>query len=77
MRTNNGIAQTKIFINNKINKSNMIKNIHQVKECPECGSKNIRYDEEKNQVICEDCGLIYEPMAPKVEKKFEKASKQK
>jgi transcription initiation factor TFIIIB Brf1 subunit/transcription initiation factor TFIIB len=55
----------------------MIKNIHQVKECPECGSKNIRYDEEKNQVICEDCGLIYEPMAPKVEKKFEKASKQK
>jgi transcription initiation factor TFIIIB Brf1 subunit/transcription initiation factor TFIIB len=55
----------------------MIKNIRQIKECPECGSKNLRYEEEKNQVICEDCGLIYEPLVPKEEKKFERAKKQK
>jgi transcription initiation factor TFIIIB Brf1 subunit/transcription initiation factor TFIIB len=55
----------------------MIKNMHQVKECPECGSRNIEYKEKTSQVICKDCGLIYEPLVPEQEKKFEKALKSK
>ena len=51
----------------------MVKDIKEVKECPDCGSKNLRYNEKRHQVICGDCGLIYEPLAPKLEKKFEKA----
>ena len=31
-----------------------------VKRCPECGSINLTYDEEKGEVICNDCGLIVE-----------------
>ena len=50
----------------------MIKDIHKIKTCPDCGSQNISYKEKKNQVICGDCGLIFEPLAPKAEKRFEK-----
>jgi len=31
-----------------------------VKECPECGSKNIYRDEEKGETICRTCGLVLE-----------------
>ena len=51
----------------------MIKNMRKIKECPDCASTNVIYDGKKQQVICKDCGLIYEPLAPKQEKKFEKA----
>lgn len=51
----------------------MIKNIHKIKECPDCAGRKLFYDDDKQQVICKDCGLIYEPLAPKQEKKFEKA----
>ena len=39
----------------------MIKDIHEIKECPDCASMNIIYGETRNQVICKDCGLIFEP----------------
>lgn len=52
----------------------MIKDIKDIKECPECGSSNINHIEKKLQVICKDCGLIYEPMDPKKEDKFEKVA---
>ena len=52
----------------------MIKDIKDVKECPECGSDNITHNEAKQQVICRTCGLIFEPMAPQQEEKFEKAA---
>jgi transcription initiation factor TFIIIB Brf1 subunit/transcription initiation factor TFIIB len=52
----------------------MIKSIKEIKECPECGSDNISYNEKKQQVVCKTCGLIFEPLAPDAEKKFEKAS---
>jgi len=51
----------------------MITKITHVKECLDCAGTNLRYDMEKQQVICRDCGLIYEPLAPRIEKKFEKA----
>jgi len=50
----------------------MVVNIQKIKECPDCGSESIQHKESINQVICKECGLIYEPMAPKVEKKFKK-----
>ncbi len=51
----------------------MIGNIHEVKECPDCASENIVYDNERDQVICRDCGLIYEPLTPADEERFELA----
>jgi transcription initiation factor TFIIIB Brf1 subunit/transcription initiation factor TFIIB len=52
----------------------MIKDIKEVKECPECGSDNIVHNENKQQVICRACGVIFEPMVPEREEKFEKAA---
>ena len=46
-------------------------------ECAECGSKNVYYNEEKQQIVCRKCGAIFEEMAPEREKKFEKAHDQK
>ncbi len=46
-------------------------------ECAECGSNNVRYNKEKQQIICGDCGVIFEELAPEEEKKFEKARDQK
>lgn len=53
---------------------NMIKDIHEVKECPECASINIIHNDKKQQILCRDCGMIYEPMAPEREEKFEKVA---
>ena len=52
----------------------MIKDIHDVEECPECASVNITHNDKKQQVTCRDCGMIFEPMAPEREEKFEKAA---
>ena len=30
------------------------------KRCPECNSANLTYDEERGEVICNDCGLLIE-----------------
>lgn len=31
-----------------------------VKRCPECGSVSLTYDDQKGEVICNECGLIVE-----------------
>lgn len=31
-----------------------------VKKCPECGSTDLIYDEQKGEIICSDCGLVVE-----------------
>lgn len=31
-----------------------------IKRCPECGSVNLTYDDQKGEIICNDCGLIVE-----------------
>ena len=49
--------------------------ITKIKECPDCGSSNITKNKEKQQVICKDCGLIYEPFTEIVG--VEKAAKEK
>jgi len=32
----------------------------QIKKCPDCGSNSIYYDDQKGEVICNDCGLVLE-----------------
>ncbi len=43
-----------------------------IQECPDCASTNIRCSEARDQVICRDCGLIFEPLEPSTEAAFEK-----
>jgi len=31
-----------------------------VRRCPECGSVSLTYDDQKGEIICNDCGLIVE-----------------
>jgi len=31
-----------------------------IKRCPECGSINLIYDEQRGEIICNDCGLVIE-----------------
>jgi transcription initiation factor TFIIB len=33
---------------------------HYVKKCPECGSINLFYNNDKGEIICKDCGLVVE-----------------
>ena len=48
--------------------------LSKVKQCPECGSNNIIYKKEEDEIICKDCGMIFSELTPEQEKKFEKAS---
>jgi transcription initiation factor TFIIB len=34
--------------------------MHTTKKCPECGSASLVYDEQRGEVICNDCGLVIE-----------------
>ena len=45
-------------------------------ECPECGSNNVLYNKKRQQIVCKDCGDIFEELTPDEEKKFEKAHEQ-
>jgi len=31
-----------------------------IKKCPECGGINLVFDEQKGEIICQDCGLVIE-----------------
>jgi len=43
---------------------NQIKDAAETKECPDCASLNIVYNEQREQLVCKDCGLIFEQMIP-------------
>ena len=30
-----------------------------IKSCKDCGSMNVVYDADKDELICKDCGLIH------------------
>ncbi len=51
----------------------MIHDIREIKECPDCASSNIVHNIEREQVVCRECGLIYEPLTPAEENVFEQA----
>lgn len=50
----------------------MIEDIHEIKNCPNCQSDNIVYNEKSEQVVCKECGEIFERLTPKDEEKFER-----
>ncbi|PIN74512.1 hypothetical protein COV18_06440 [Candidatus Woesearchaeota archaeon CG10_big_fil_rev_8_21_14_0_10_37_12] len=50
----------------------MIKDIKQLKDCPDCASHNIIHSTTRDQLICRECGLIYEPLTPAEEAIYEK-----
>ena len=31
-----------------------------IKRCPECNSISLTYDDQKGEIICQDCGLVIE-----------------
>ena len=45
-------------------------NIKEITSCPDCGSTNIIHGTVREQIICRDCGLIFEPLAPGIEEKM-------
>ena len=49
-----------------------MKSVCDLRECPDCASSNVVCDGDREQLICKDCGLIFEPLAPEEEKAFEK-----
>lgn len=40
------------------------KEAKEIKECPDCASLNIVFNQTRDQVVCKDCGVIFEPMIP-------------
>ena len=48
-----------------------MQDIREIKECPDCASSNIVHNIEREQVVCRECGLIYEPLTPAEEERFE------
>lgn len=40
--------------------------LQSIEECPDCASQNIVHGMMRDQIICRDCGLIFEPFAPTV-----------
>ena len=48
--------------------------VEKIGACPECGSTNIIHNEEKDEVVCQDCGAIFAELSKEAEEKFEKAS---
>jgi len=39
--------------------------------CAECGSSNVVYNREDDQLLCHDCGAIFEELTPEEEEKYE------
>ncbi|HDM43677.1 hypothetical protein DRJ16_02210 [Candidatus Woesearchaeota archaeon] len=52
----------------------MIKDVCKLRECPECGSRNVVCSETREQLICKDCGCIFEPLLEEEEKKLEEVA---
>lgn len=48
--------------------------LKEVNQCPQCGSSNIIYSGQKDEIICKDCGAITSELTPDMQKKLEKAS---
>ncbi len=39
--------------------------------CAECGSSNVIYNRDNDQVRCQDCGMIFEELDESTEDKYE------
>ena len=41
------------------------------KACPDCGSGNILFDAEIEQVICHDCGQLFQELPPEMKREMD------
>jgi len=41
------------------------------KDCPDCGSMNINFDPETEQMICQDCGVIFAELPEDLGKRYD------
>ncbi|MEM4267993.1 MAG: hypothetical protein QXK37_04130 [Candidatus Woesearchaeota archaeon] len=48
----------------------MKRSIYHISECPDCASQSIIHSEKSSQIICRDCGLIFDPNNPAMEVRF-------
>jgi len=48
-----------------------VKEVRRRKACPDCGSANIMFDPDTEQLICHDCGLLFEELPADLEKRYE------
>jgi ribosomal protein S27E len=64
-------AKKKKAAKKKTGEKSQQKGVKRRKDCPDCGSTNIIFDPETEQLICQDCGLIFEELPPDMEKKYE------
>ena len=42
----------------------------QEQTCPVCGSLNVIVVEERDQIICKDCGVVFEPLTPAAKSEY-------
>ena len=42
--------------------------------CPECGSENVIYKRDDDELVCKDCGMIFSKLTHDDEKQFEDAN---
>ncbi len=49
--------------------------VNKLNECPDCASTNIVHETFRDQIICRECGLIFEPLVPQLQEQFERARK--
>ncbi len=48
--------------------------VTELRECPACGSRNVVHSYLREQVICRECGNIFEPLIPPVQEKFDRVA---
>ena len=39
--------------------------------CPDCGSDNIVFESSMQQLICQECGVLFEELAPHLGEKYD------
>lgn len=40
--------------------------------CPDCGSRNVRYDGSEDALVCSDCGLIFEELTKEEQERYDR-----
>ncbi|MFH1064609.1 MAG: hypothetical protein V1729_06000 [Candidatus Woesearchaeota archaeon] len=39
-----------------------VRDVRRRTDCPDCGSSNIKFDIEMEQMVCHDCGVLFAEM---------------
>jgi len=58
----------------KAKKEESVIRLSQLRYCPDCGSDNIHYIEERDELVCRTCGGIFSHLTPEQETRFKGAA---